>query len=266
MVIMPRATILTAVFNCEDYIALAVESALAQTERDIEVLVIDDGSTDRTAEILASYDDPRLGILRRERGGQARALNIGLASCRSAYVAILDADDVVLPDRVRLQADFLDANAEIVLVGSRFRPSIDAKGDPIGRAVLPMNVENMIADLQKFITPMFHSSVMYRKSAVLAVGGYDESLVCNKDTDLYTRLIGPSRRRNIANLDAELSLKRLHPGQYFGPENGVRTSPEGLRSAETVRRRIAEAFGPPLPQEALRLEERPPLPRAVDSR
>jgi len=245
---MPCATILTAVFNCEDYIALAVGSALAQTEGDIEILVVDDGSTDRTPEILARYDDPRLRVLRCDRGGQPRALNIGLAACASAYVAILDADDVALPDRVRLQADFLDANGEIMLVGSGVRPLIDANGDPIRRVLLPTDAEGIMSDLRRFITPMFHSSIMFRKSAVVALGGYDDTLRCHIDTDLYARLIGACQRVSIANIEAELSLKRLHPGQSFGPESGVRTSPEGLRSAETARRRIAEAFAAPWAQ------------------
>ena len=240
---MPRATILTTVFNCEDYIAIAVESALAQTERDIEVLVVDDGCTDRTIERLRRFEDSRLRIISCGRQGQSRALNTGLAAASAEYVAILDAYDVALPDRVRLQAGFLDNNDQVVLVGSRFRPSIDASGDRIRRDVLATEVDGIVEALQKFVTPMFHSSVMYRKAAVVAIGGYDETLLCYKDTDLYVRVIGPHRSRSIVNLDAELSLKRLHAGQFFGPDNGVRVSPAGLRSAATVRGRIAEAFG-----------------------
>jgi glycosyltransferase involved in cell wall biosynthesis len=240
---MPRATILTPVFNCEDFLAVAVESALAQTERDIEVIVVDDGCTDRSVEILEDFDDPRLKVISCGRQGQSRALNIGLDAASADYVAILDADDVALPDRVRIQADFLDANDEVALLGSRFRPCIDARGNPTQRATLPTEPLRMIEDLRKFITPMFHSSVMHRKSAIMSLGGYDETLLCYKDTDVYVRLIDRHGGRSIVNLDTELSLKRVHPGQFFGPENGVRTSSEGLRCADTVRRRIAEAFG-----------------------
>jgi hypothetical protein len=77
----------------------------------------------------------------------------------------------------------------------------------------------------------------------MEIGGYDEALVCNKDTDLYVRVIGHHRRRSIVNIDAELSLKRIHVRQFFGPQNGVRESPEGLRSVETVKARIAETLG-----------------------
>jgi glycosyltransferase involved in cell wall biosynthesis len=243
---MPRATILTTVFNCEDYIAIAVGSALAQTEPDIEVLVVDDGCTDGTIERLGRFDDPRLRILPCGRQGRARALNIGLAAASAEYVAILDADDIALPDRVQLQADFLDANHEIVLVGSRFRPSIDATGHPIQREVFPTEVEGMIESFRRFICPLFHSSVMYRKAAAAAVGGYDEAILCVEDVDLYVKLIGPARRPVLTNLDAELSLKRVHPEQFhYGSKVGVWQSPHGLRSRETVKGRIAEAFGDP---------------------
>jgi len=154
-----------------------------------------------------------------------------------------------------------------MLVGSRFRTVIDGDSEPVRRVVLPTEVGAMVEDLRNFITPMFHSSVMFRKTAVLAMGGYDEDILCVEDTDLYVRLIGPDRRPAIVNLDTDLSLKRVHPEQYhYGSKVGVWQSPWGLRSVETVKRRIAEAFGPPIANEDDSPDERPPLPRAADSR
>jgi glycosyltransferase involved in cell wall biosynthesis len=198
---MPRATILTAVFNCEDYIARSVESALAQTERDIELIVVDDGSTDRTSVILSGFSDPRLKIIRCERGSQTKALNVGLMASASEYVAILDADDLALPDRVRLQADFLDANPGIALVGSGFRPCIDAAGASIRQDRLPVESLEIVDALRRAPhSSMFHSSVMFRKAVIVSLWGYDEDLLCRTDIDLYVRLVGRLKAPCIANL------------------------------------------------------------------
>jgi len=117
-----RASILTTIFNCEKYVKTSVESALSQISEDFEVVIINDGSTDRTGKILDNFTDGRLKVVHCEKMGRARALNFGLGKCTAPYVAILDADDIALPQRLQVQIAYLDANTDIVLVGSRYRP------------------------------------------------------------------------------------------------------------------------------------------------
>ncbi len=237
-----RASVLMTVFNGQTYVQTAVASALAQAAEEFEVVVIDDGSTDDTPRILGDFRDPRLRVVHGGRLGRARALNLGIETCASPYVAVLDADDVALPHRLREQVAFLDGNDEVALVGSRYRPFIDGDGKAIGEDLLPLDYAAIVRDLKEYRCPLFHSSVMFRKERVRAVGGYDESLASNEDWDLYVRL-ALAARVPIANIDARLSLKRLHRHQFFWGEEGIEFTPAGRDAERTVRRRIAELGG-----------------------
>jgi glycosyltransferase involved in cell wall biosynthesis len=233
-----QASVLMTVYNCQTYVKTSVESALAQAAFDFEVVVIDDGSTDLTAGILDGFDDPRLVVVHRERLGRSRALNVGIERCAAPYVAILDADDIALPHRLRAQVAYLDAHAGIALAGSRYRPFIDKDGTSIGEDILPADASEIAEQLRQFKCPLFHSSVMFRKEAIRDAGGYDESLASNEDWDLYVRL-ALSAGLPIANIDERLSLKRLHREQFFWGEGGAEFTPAGKQAESTVRQRIA---------------------------
>src|SRR5947207_2062875 len=101
---MPRVSIVMAVHNGARHLRAAVESVLGQSLADLELIIIDDGSTDATEEILASYGDRRMIIIRQDRRGQTRSLNHGIEIARAPYIARQDADDVSLPDRLEKQA------------------------------------------------------------------------------------------------------------------------------------------------------------------
>jgi len=234
-----RASVLMTVYNCQNYVKTAVASALAQAAGDFEVVVIDDGSTDLTRQILDGFDDPRLKIVHSERLGRSRALNFGIETCASPYIAILDADDVALPHRLHEQITYLDAHADVALVGSRYRPFIDQDGKSIGEDVFPLEFCEIADELRQFKCPLFHSSVMFRREGIRDAGGYDESLASNEDWDLYVRL-ALSARLPIANIDERLSLKRLHREQFFWGDGGVEFSPAGQQAEMTVRRRISD--------------------------
>jgi glycosyltransferase involved in cell wall biosynthesis len=234
-----RASVLMTVYNCQSYLKASVESALLQVLEDFEVVVIDDGSTDLTRQILDDFDDPRLTVVHCERMGRARALNFGMARCASPYVAILDADDVALPHRLQSQITYLDANADVVLVGSRYRPFIDKDGTSMSEDIFPLDFPRISDELRQFRCPLFHSSIMFRKEAIRDVGGYDESLATSEDWDLYVRL-ALAARMPIANIDQRLSLKRIHPKQFFWGHGGAQFSAAGQRSEMTVRERISD--------------------------
>jgi len=229
---MAKFSAVITVFNGEEHVSEAVRSILDQTHRDLELIVVDDGSTDATASILASLsDDERVRILSLPRTGRAKALNLGVKSSRGEYVAILDADDVALPKRLEVQEQALESGAGGELVGSRYRVVIDRGSTETGVEDSGTNTpEEIVSALRRLENPMFHSSIAYRRSLFDRLGGYDTSLGCLIDWDFFIRAAGVSRLRNV---DDRLSLKRKHEGQYFW------TGSSGLRK-RTVKRALAK--------------------------
>src|SRR5436190_675398 len=145
-----RSSVLMTVYNCQNYVKTAVASALAQVAGEFEVVVIDDGSTDLTRQILAGFDDPRLKVVHSERMGRSRALNFGIEACAAPYIAILDADDVALPHRLRGQVAYLDANPDVAPVGSRYRPFIDKDGKRTGQDMFPPECSAIADEVTQF--------------------------------------------------------------------------------------------------------------------
>lgn len=119
---MAEISVLMAVYNCGKYLKEAVDSIINQTWQDFEFIIIDDGSTDNSLEILNSYRDPRIKIIaNQENRGVAYARNVGLEHCTSKYVALMDADDIALPDRLKHEYEFLENNENIDGVYAKFR-------------------------------------------------------------------------------------------------------------------------------------------------
>jgi glycosyltransferase involved in cell wall biosynthesis len=198
----PRVTVLTTVYNGERYLEEAMRSVLDQELADIEYIVVDDGSTDGTAEILKriAADDPRVIILRNEiNRGIPFSANRGLTIARCEYVARLDADDVSLPGRFTKEMAVLDAHPDVALVSMNYE-SIDERGALIGRSHRDAPSE-VIAFFLNFSNAIGgHSQVMIRRSCIAAVGGYDESCPYALDYDLWTRLLAQGRIAILSDL------------------------------------------------------------------
>src|SRR5439155_898083 len=186
----------------------ADRSVLTQTAGDLELIVIDDGSTDATTEILARVGDARLRVERQARLGLTRSLNRALGLARGALVARLDADGLAVPERFARQRAFLDAHPDVGLVGTG-AGEVDAAGREVG-VVVPLADDAAIRRTLIRRNPFVHSSVMLRREAVLRVGGYDETLPVAQDYDLWMRL---SRVTRLANLPEPLVVRRLLPGR-----------------------------------------------------
>jgi glycosyltransferase involved in cell wall biosynthesis len=207
----PAVTAIMTVYNGLPLVEQAVDSLLGQEFQDFELVIVDDGSTDGTAEVLAQHADPRIRLVRRGHAGRAAALNHAVGLARGRYLANLDADDVALPGRLALPARFLDEHPEVAVVGSAVQPFV---GQEAGRRPrrLPRS-DRAIRWSFLLRNPIFHSSATFRASTVVEVGGYDpahtDALV---DADLLLRL---GRRYRLSNLDVPLAAKRLHPGQHF---------------------------------------------------
>jgi hypothetical protein len=202
-------TVLLPVFNGGPYLRLAIESVLAQTLTEFDLLVIDDGSTDGSLEVARSYRDPRLRVLENGRNlGLTATLNRGLRETRAPLVARQDADDVSAPDRLAGQAEAMGRRPELALLGTQ-ADVIDARGRRGGFIARSCTHDSIRWELL-FDNAFVHSSVMFRREVVLdEAGGYDEGLRYCQDFALWSRLV---RTHAVANLDRALVGCRAHGG------------------------------------------------------
>lgn len=204
----PSVSVLIAVYNSDRYVAGAIESVLQQTFTDFECLLIDDGSTDRSGQILQAYAarDSRLRIFQQPNGGIAKTRNRLLAEAKADLVAVMDADDVMLPDRLERQVQFLAAHSQVVCVGGAL-DWIDPQGRIIGHLEMPQSDAEIQQLLLGGVSLLHHPCTMARRSALLQVGGYDETLVASVDLDLWLRL---GEVGQLANLSETVLQYRLH--------------------------------------------------------
>jgi glycosyltransferase involved in cell wall biosynthesis len=226
----PAVSVLMSVCNGAPWVREATESVLAQTAPDLELIVIDDGSTDATPEILAGIRDSRLRVERQPAAGLTRSLNRALALARAPLVARLDADDVALPERLAQQRRFLDANANVGLLGTGAR-EVDADGREVA-VVCPPTEDGALRRALIRRNPFVHSTVMMRRSVVARVGGYDEALPVAQDYDLWMRM---SRITRLANLAAPLVVRHLLSGSVSAARETERLSAEARVRWHAVR-------------------------------
>ena len=182
---MTPVSVLMTAFNGGHYVKEAVQSLIAQNHNMWELILIDNGSTDGSIDERISCDG-RVCVTRLEVNiGRTPALQLALSQARHPYVAILDADDIALPDRFRSQAEILDNNPEIVLVGSSVE-LVDEQTNMVGRFLLAIGTisHDQIAERNVFV----NSSVMYRRESAERVGGYDSRFEFAQDYHLFIRL------------------------------------------------------------------------------
>lgn len=196
---MPRVSVLMSVYNGERSLSEAVESILGQSFSDFEFLIVDDASTDRSAEIVRSYGDPRIVLIENDRNrGITRSLNRALRRARGVYLARQDADDVSHPERLQIEADFLDAHPEIGLVGTH-AAFIDRQGRSFKVWRTPES-HAAIVEGMRYGNCFCHGSVMLRKACLEAVGPYREQFRYAQDYDLWLLVSERFRTANIARV------------------------------------------------------------------
>lgn len=213
---MPLVSVLLAVHNDDRFISEAIESVLRQTISDLELIVVDDASTDETPARLAAVDDPRLTVLRNdEQLGLAASLNRGLESAQGRYVARLDADDVAFPQRLERQLEHMDG---VAILGTAV-VDLDADGrrgathrNPLGRRAVRWH--------SLFSSPFFHPTVLVDRAA-LGDLRYDTAFAESEDYDLWTRLLENTEGANLAE---PLVGKRTHAGQASQRRAGLQES------------------------------------------
>jgi glycosyltransferase involved in cell wall biosynthesis len=187
-----EVTVLMPVYNASKYLAEAIESILNQTFTNFEFLIIDDGSSDRSAEIINSYSDPRIRLVTNEKNlGISETLNKGIELAQTELVARMDADDISYPERIEKQLEYFKNNPECALLSSWAREVTEDR-TPIYTSEFNSSFYYYILNFECWI---YHPTVMYKRSAVRDVGGY--SVQYCEDYDLWWKL---SRKYEIANL------------------------------------------------------------------
>lgn len=211
--------VLLTVYNGERFIAQTLDSVLAQTFTDWRLIVVDDLSTDRTAEIVEAYvaRDPRILLVKGEHKGIAAAANIGLMHVTAPLVARLDGDDIALPERLQVQLDYLQQHPDVLAVGSDVM-LIDEHNKPLRRRKAPTGWEH-IREILKTRNCMCHPSATIRTEALRRIGGYRDKFKNSLDYDLWLRI---SEIGKIENISQDLLLYRRHASQVSASGNAHR--------------------------------------------
>ena len=179
-------SVVLPVRNGEPFLREALESMVRQTHAELEIVVVDDGSTDGTEETLAAFRDERLRVVRQAPDGLVAALRRGVAETRAALVARMDADDVAEPTRIERQVELLDRRPEVGMAAT-WVAVIDERGNELRREVLPTDHRDLSRRLL-LRNPFQHGSVLLRRDALEAAGGYRDDYGANEDYDLWRRL------------------------------------------------------------------------------
>lgn len=218
----PRVSVIMPVYNGMPYLPLALDSILQQTFRDLELIVIDDGSTDATSEVLSAYAarDRRVRVLTLPQNrGIIAALNRGLDAARGEFIARMDADDVALPQRFERQVAFLDAHPDHVVVGSS-TSFIDSVGRVTFRDTYWREVAHWELEwIAHFFTAMMHPTAMFRGAPVRDKAlRYDERCRHAEDMDFFARML--MRGKGAILPEPLLQVRRLGSGltKSFFPE------------------------------------------------
>lgn len=237
----PQVSVLMAVYNNARFLPAAIDSILNQTLTDFEFLIIDDGSTDRSGKILEKYaaQDARIRLTRRENRGVAKTRNELIHQAQGEFLAVMDGDDIALPDRLAQQVEFLKHHPEVVCVGGAQNWIDEAGRILIHREVLEQDREIQSLALSG-ITPINHPCALIQRSALLQAGGYDETMATVGDLDLFLRLGEVGR---LANLKQTVLHYRLHPNS-ISESNQFRQTEDRREACERAwkRRGISGKF------------------------
>ncbi len=192
----PRVTVLMPVYNAEKYVGEAIDSILNQTFKYFEFLIINDGSTDSSLEIIKSYNDPRIKLVSNDINlGLSNTLNKGIELSQGEYIARMDADDISLPERLEKQIEFMDSHQHIGICGSWIQ-NFDRSGDKDIWKYSQIH-EELLCSL--FYNSCFaHPSVCIRKQVLIETGlRYKQEFTPAEDYELWTRLIEVTKGTNL---------------------------------------------------------------------
>lgn len=221
-----RVSIILPVYNAENFIFKAVESVLEQSFTDWQLIIINDGSTDNSLDVILQFNDPRIQVFNfSENRGLVHALNTGIEHATGEYLARMDADDICNPTRLEKQVRFLEEHPDTILLGTH-ASLIDPLGRSTGSSYKPPEEDRVIRAGLLFGCPFIHPTIMIRKSVL-----HDKALRYNagikfaQDYTLYSELWQYGK---MANLQEPLLQYRIHPNQVTDDRN----------SAEIIKGRV----------------------------
>jgi glycosyltransferase involved in cell wall biosynthesis len=239
----PKVSVVMSVFNTEDYLKEALDSILSQTFTDFEFIVINDGSTDRSGDILhhyQSFHDVRLKIYSQENCGLVHSLNKGCALARAEYIARMDSDDISFPDRIERQVSFLEQNPRVAVLGGAVI-LMNSVGKPVDVVRYPEKDPSIKRDLLRYDC-LAHPTIVMRKEAFKRAGGYRSSFRHAEDYDLWLRM---AERFELANLPEPVLYHRIHEHQVSYahiPQQTLST----LAAQTLAKKRKESGIEPPL--------------------
>ncbi len=241
-----KVSVVVPAYNISTYIADALKSLEKQTFQDFEVLIVDDGSTDNTAEIVQSFcqRDSRFRLLKKQNGGLASARNYGIARAKGEYIALLDGDDIYLPDKLASHVTQLDRGSKIGVVYSASR-AIRDDGKP---TLMVLSGKPIKSDpLKALLCKNFlghGSNGVFRRCIVDEIGGFDETLPRCEDLDFWLR-IALTSRWDFYRVPKVLCGYRVRPsGLSFNVEKMRQNHEKVLQQA---KERSSELVRPILP-------------------
>lgn len=228
---MPKISVVMPAYNAEKYIAEAIESILNQTYRDFEFIIINDGSTDKTEEIILSYTDDRIVYLKNEKNmGIVYTLNRGLDIAKGEYIARMDADDISLPERFKTQVQFMDKNTDIAVLGT----AINIFGENIESSIFANSSNPKKAKAELFLSSsLTHPTVFIRKSILHKYAlHYEEEFAGMEDFRLWWKITGCG---DIMSLEVPLLNYRKHSTQITASVSEQKTE----KAKQFLRERIS---------------------------
>lgn len=239
----PLVSVLMPVYNAEKHLREAMDSVLQQSYRNLELVIVNDGSVDGSEDIILSYSDPRIRLLANpENKGLIYSLNEGISACKGAYIARMDADDICMPERIAAQLAFMEQHPEVGVCGCDYT-QFSASAEQSFRA---LSDHDEILSQMLFNSPVVHPSLMLRRSALLEIEpvfnpGYHHS----EDYELWSKLVLRTRFSAVHQL---LFRYRLHEGQVTQKHSG-----QQQLSANKVRKELLTRLGFPYTEQEVEL-------------
>ncbi|MDU1891731.1 MAG: glycosyltransferase [Dysgonomonas sp.] len=202
---MTKVSILMPVYNAEQYVAQAIRSVLSQSFSDWELILINDGSIDKSESIIKQFDDNRIYYLKNSSNiGLIKTLNKGIDLCQGKYIARMDADDISHPDRLKYQVDFMERNPSYLMCGTD--AAVIDNDDTITGKIRNFTNNRLLKINLLFTTPFIHPSVMVKRET-LSENKYDESYKHVEDFELWCRI---AKLGDVANISKDLIRYRWH--------------------------------------------------------
>lgn len=242
-----KVTVLMPVYNAGPFIGEAIRSVLAQDFVLFELLIINDGSTDNTGEIITSFADSRIRVISQENQGISTALNMGLAEAKGEYIARFDADDICMPHRLNVQAAFLDQHPEHFICGSD-AAYITEDGRHLFDFCCAGHTNEEIVKNIYTVCPLIHSAAMFRKEVVIAAGGYPLHAHSFEDHLLWVQLKDKGMFANIPEplvkirfsassftMDEKWRGKKFRELKQMILQKGMATEEEGEQLLSIIR-------------------------------